>query len=86
MLPGPSAIPATIDWGEIGRLVVAALVAGIGVTASFSFLVLGLVRASEFRDAERWLPFALYAALALLGLLGTGLAIYLGAEILTTKA
>ena len=81
----PTAFPAAIDLGEIGRLVLAGFVAGIGVTACFSFLLLGVARAGEFRAAGRRLPMVLYAALAVVGLGGTGLAIYLAFEILTTN-
>jgi len=77
--------PAAVDLSAIGRLVLAAFVAGIGVTASFSFLVLGVARASEFRAAGRPLSFVLYAVIAVVGLLGTVLAVYLAAEILTTN-
>lgn len=81
----PIAFPAAIDFGEIGRLVLASFIAGVGVTACFSFLLLGVTRAGESHAAGRQLPLVLYVALAVVGLAGTGLAIYLSIEILTSN-
>ena len=61
-------IAATVvDWGTLGKVVVAALVAGVVVAVGFSFTILGAVRYAEMRRAGRPLEAGGFAALGLVG-------------------
>jgi hypothetical protein len=74
-----------VDWGTLGKVIVAALVAGIGVTAAFSFAVLGATRSVEMRRSRRG---GEATAFAVLGLFGAALciaAIVGGVVALTSK-
>ncbi len=73
-----------VDWATLGKVVAAALVAGIGVTAAFSFAVLGATRSVEMRRSQRG-PEA--TAFAVLGLLGGALCVaaIVGGIIVMTK-
>jgi hypothetical protein len=56
-----------VDWVTLGKVVAAALVAGIGVTAAFSIAVLGATRSVEMRRSQRGLEAGAFAVLAVLG-------------------
>jgi hypothetical protein len=74
-----------VDWATIGKVVAAALVAGIGVTAAFSVAVLGATRSMEMRRDRRG-PEA--SAFAVLGVLGAAVcvgAIVLGIIVMSSK-
>ena len=76
---------AAIHWGTLVQVVWASLVAGIGVTAIFSLVILASARASEHSRAGRGgaaLGFGVLAALALL-VFGAGIA--LGVDVMLSK-
>jgi hypothetical protein len=52
-----------VDWAALGKVVAASLVAGIGVTAAFSFAVLGTTRSLEMRRARRSVEASAFAVL-----------------------
>ncbi|HEY1595964.1 MAG TPA: hypothetical protein VGF74_11255 [Thermoleophilaceae bacterium] len=56
-----------VDWATLGKVIAAALVAGIGVTAAFSIAVLGATRSVEMRRSQRGLESGAFAVLAVLG-------------------
>ena len=56
-----------VDWAALGKVVVASLVAGIGVTGAFSFAVLGVTRSAEMRRARRGVEASGFAVLGVLG-------------------
>ena len=62
----PFASPV-VDWATLGKVVAAALVVGIGVTAAFSFAVLGATRSLEMRRGGRGTEATVFAALGLAG-------------------
>ena len=76
---------ATIDTDALLKTVVAALVASVGVTAVVSLTILGTGRSTYAWREGRQLRAALYAALALAGLLATGVLVAVGIAIMTTK-
>lgn len=74
-----------VDWATLGKVVAAALVAGIGVTAAFSIAVLGATRSIEMRRDGRGTEASVFAAL---GFAGAGLcvaAIVLGIIVMSSK-
>jgi hypothetical protein len=56
-----------VDWGTIGKVVAAALVAGLVVTVSFSLAILGATRSLEMRRSHRGTEATGYAVLGLFG-------------------
>jgi MFS superfamily sulfate permease-like transporter len=56
---------ATIDAGQLFEVVWVSLLAGVGVTAAFSLVVLGGARSSEARRAGNSGAATAYAALAI---------------------
>jgi hypothetical protein len=56
---------AAIDAGQLAEVVWVSLLAGVGVTAAFSFVVLGSARSSEARRAGNSGAATAYAALAI---------------------
>ncbi|MGH2953088.1 MAG: hypothetical protein ACRDK9_03570 [Solirubrobacterales bacterium] len=76
---------AVVDTGDLGQTVAAAFVAGIGVTLMFSLGILGAARFAEANRDGRQLPAVLFAAIGLLGFLGTLGAVALGLVLLATS-
>lgn len=60
-----------VDTAELGSTVLAALVAGVGVTASFSLAIFGLARFADMRRDERPGSAAAFAAIAGFALIAT---------------
>jgi hypothetical protein len=60
---------ATVDWGTIWDSVLAAVVAGAGITLAFAIAIRGLVRASELREEGRGVAAGAWAALGATALL-----------------
>jgi integral membrane sensor domain MASE1 len=56
-----------VDWATLGKVVAAALIAGISVTAAFSIAVLGVTRSAEMRRAQRALEAGAFAVVGVLG-------------------
>jgi hypothetical protein len=61
-----------VDWGTIGKVILAALVASLAVSAGFAFSILGAVRSTELRREGRAVE---ASALALVGLVGAALCV-----------
>ena len=74
-----------VDWATLGKVVAAALVAGIGVTGFFALTILGATRSVEMRRDRRGVEAGGYAALGLLGAAACVAAIVLGIIVMTTK-
>jgi len=60
-----------VDTAELGSTVLAALVAGVGITASFSLMIFGASRFSDMRRDDRRASATLFATVAVIGLLVT---------------
>ena len=74
-----------VDWDSLGKVVVAALVSGVGVTLCFSLAVAGATRFAELRRDQRSVEATLYAILGLLGLAATVAAVVIGIVVMTNK-
>ena len=78
-------IATVVDTDALLQTVAAALIAGVGVTVVFSFAILGFARATEASRSGHSGEATVFAALAILGLLATGVAIAFGVIVMTTK-
>jgi len=78
-------IATIVDTTALWQTIVAAFVAGVGTTLVFSLAILGVARFAEASREGRPLESALFAGLALLGLLATAAAVVFGVIVMTTK-
>jgi len=78
-------LATVIDTTALWQTVVFAFVAGVGTTIAFSFSILGFTRFAEANRNERGGQAAVFAGLALLGLLATAAAIAFGVVVMTGK-
>lgn len=74
-----------VDVTELWETVVAATVAGVVITASFSLVIFGAARYADLRRDERGLAATAAGALTLIALAFTAAAIVLGIIVMTTK-
>jgi hypothetical protein len=74
-----------VDWGTLGTVALASLVAGVGVAIAFSSALVGATRMVEMRRDGRGVEAGAYAALMILGLAASGAAVAFGVIIMTTK-
>ena len=82
-----SAVVATVvEWDALGRVAVAALVAGVGVTLCFSLAIAGATRFADMRRDQRPIEAAFYAALGLIGLAASLTAIVFAIVVMTSKS
>jgi hypothetical protein len=71
---------------DILQLIGVSLVAGIGITGSYSFVVLGIGRSAAARRSGESVPALAYAALAMVFLLIFAAGVMLALKIMLTKA
>lgn len=64
---GLALVATVVEWADIGRTVVASVVAGVGVTAAFAVAILG---SAQFVERRRGGETARAAAAGLLGVIG----------------
>ena len=74
-----------VDWGTIGKVVAASLVAGVGVTLAFSIAVLGATRSVEMRRDRRGTEASMFAALGIFGAAVCVGAIVFGIIVMSSK-
>ncbi|HET8673958.1 MAG TPA: hypothetical protein VFL87_10000 [Thermoleophilaceae bacterium] len=74
-----------VDWATIGKVVAAALIAGLVVISGFSVAILGTARSLELRRIRRGGEATAYAALGLLGVAVCIAAIAGGFVVMTSK-
>jgi hypothetical protein len=77
---------SAVDWGALGKVVVASLVSGVGITFCFSLAVAGVTRFAELRRADRGGLAVFYATLGLAGLAATVAAVVIGIAVMTKKS
>jgi hypothetical protein len=80
-----SVIASIVDTSALWQTIAAALVAGVGTTLVFSLAILGVARFAEASREGRSFESALFAGLAVLGLLATMAAVVFGVIVMTTK-
>ena len=74
-----------VDTSALWQTIVAAFIAGVGTTLVFSLAILGVARFAEANRQGRSVQSAVFAGLALLGLLATAAAVAFGVIVMTTK-
>ena len=76
---------AAIDFHALGQVIWVSLVAGVGVTVLFSFVIYGADKASDARrQGQEGLALA-YGALALTAMVVFGVVVVLGVVVLLRK-
>jgi hypothetical protein len=83
-----SSIPVAakvVDWSQLLQVVEAALLAGIGTTAAFAFVIYGGIRAGDHRRKEQPVAAGLHVALAVGALLVVIAAIAFGVATMLAK-
>ena len=78
-----SLVATVVDTEALLETCLAALVAGVGVAFTFSLAILGTTKFAEASRRQRGVEAAVFAALALLGLLATAGAIAAGILVMT---
>lgn len=78
-------VATVVEWGELGKTVLAAGIGGVGVTVIYAVAVLGVARWSDLRRDERPVAAAVAASTALLALAAFAVAIVLGLIVMTDK-
>jgi hypothetical protein len=76
---------AVVEVGQIFEVIWVSLVAGVGITVAYSFVVYGTSRSAEARRAGRGGAAVAYGGLALAFLLVFAAAIVLGVQIMLSK-
>ena len=74
-----------VDTKALWETVVAAFVAGVGVTTIFSIVILGFARSAEATRTGRSAEALVFALVAAAGLLATAAAIVIAVIVMTTK-
>ena len=75
-----------IETKELASTVVAALAAGIGMTAAFSIMIFGAARFADMRRDDRPLLATAAAAVLVVGLAITAAGIVVGIIVMTSKS
>ena len=78
-------IATVVDVEALLKVIVASLVAGIGITAVFSIAVHGATRSSDMRHSDRPVAASAYGVLAVVGTLACLAAVAFGIVLLTRK-
>jgi hypothetical protein len=78
-------LAAIADTKALLQVVVASLVAGVGVAVAFSLAILGATRFVDLRRHERSLEAAAFGLLAALCLLASMAAVVIGLIVMTSK-
>jgi hypothetical protein len=78
-------IAALIEGKALGETVVASVVAGVGVTVSFSVAIWGAARFAELNRAERPVAAGAAGALGVLALVLTLAAVVVGVIVMTSN-
>jgi len=74
-----------VELGQIVEVIWVSIVAGVGITAIFSFVVLGSARSGEARRAGRPAASVAYALLAALCLVAFAAIVVVGVQIMLSK-
>jgi hypothetical protein len=77
---------AAIDAGQLAEVVWVSLLAGVGITAAYSFVVLGSARSAEARRAGHSGAALGFAALAVVMLCVFAAAVAYGVHIMLSKS
>jgi hypothetical protein len=75
-----------VDWNTLGKVVVASLAAGVGVTVVFSLAIVGAARFADMRRDGRSLEATGYAVLLAVSLAVVAAAVTLGIVVMAKKS
>ena len=81
-----SVLAQIVDWEALRDVVIASLIAGVGVTLCFSLAILGATRFADMRRDERPLEAGFYALLGLFGLAASLAGIAFAIIVMTSKS
>jgi len=76
---------SVIDWETLGKVALASLLAGVGVTLAFSLAIVGATRMAEMRRNGRGIEAGAYATLMIVALAVSAAAVAFGVIVMTTK-
>lgn len=76
---------SVVDWGGLLEVVLASLLAGIGVPAAFGIAILGSVRAAELSREDKGLAAGVYGVVGVLAFGIVVASVVFGVAIMTTK-
>ncbi len=76
---------AAIDFHALGRVILASLVAGVGIPVLYSLAIFGVGKADEARRGGLSTAAAAYSALAIAALLVFGASVVLGVSVMLNK-
>jgi hypothetical protein len=75
-----------VDWGTLGKVALASLVAGVGVTLVFSLAIVGAARFADMRRDGRAVEAGAYAVLLAVSLAAVGAAVVVGIIVMAKKS
>jgi len=78
-------LASVVETKELLSTVIASLIAGVGVTATFSILILAAARSAELRRDDRPLPAAAFGVVVAIAFAVTAAAIVFGIIVMTSK-
>jgi hypothetical protein len=82
-----SALASTIvDWNTLGKVALASLVSGVGVTIVFSLAIVGAARFADMRRDGRGIEAGAYAVLLAVSLVVVTGALVLGIVVMAEKS
>jgi hypothetical protein len=79
------ALGTVVDWSALLKTVVAAFVAGVGITLVFSVAIFGAARFADLSRDGRPVGGAAYVALSVVALAAVAAAVAIGIIVMTTK-
>lgn len=74
-----------VDWSSVVEVIWTSLLGGIGVTAIFALLILGVTRSAELRRNGNALAATGYGVLAMIALVVVAAAVVFGIAVMTHK-
>ncbi len=79
-------VATVVDWEALADVVVASLVAAVGVTIAFSLAIYGATRLADVRrEQHRTTEIVAFALLSAVGLAATATAVVLGLFVMLSK-
>jgi hypothetical protein len=79
------ALGTVVDWSALLKTVVAAFVAGVGITLVFSVAIFGAARFADLSRDGRPVGGAAYVVLSVVALAAVAAAVAIGIIVMTTK-
>ncbi|HVW46371.1 MAG TPA: hypothetical protein VHA76_04905 [Solirubrobacterales bacterium] len=74
-----------VDWSDLLQTIAASIVAGVGITVAFSFVIWGTARFADLRREDRPGPAGVALAISGLAAAVVALGVVFGVIVMTTK-